>query len=65
MSYSSCISCETMVPAYEKYCNPCVKKFKLTQVDDFWKHYVYTWDAAKELARAEKEQSLLKQRTQG
>ncbi len=55
MSYSSCISCETMVPGYEKYCSGCLKKWpQLKQVDDFWKNYFYTWEAAKELARKEK-----------
>jgi hypothetical protein len=56
MSYSVCISCEKMVPNYEKYCTACLKQWpQLKQVADFWKHYVYTWDAAKELAKVEKE----------
>ena len=54
MSYSVCINCEQIVPAYEKYCGRCLKRYpQLKQVDDFWKNYVYTWDAARELARQE------------
>lgn len=54
MSYSSCILCEQMVPAYEKYCRACLRKHpQLQQVEDFWKHYVYTWEAAKQLAQNE------------
>ena len=55
MSYSVCISCERMVPAYEKYCVACLRRWpQLKQVSDFWKHYVYTLEAARELAKAEK-----------
>jgi len=54
VSYSVCINCEQMVPMYEKYCRACLKKYPhLNQVDDFWRHYVYTWEAAKELAKKE------------
>lgn len=54
MSYSVCINCKQMVPAYEKYCGRCLERYPhLKQVADFWKHYAYTWDAAKELARQE------------
>ena len=54
MSYSVCINCEKMVPAYEKYCGVCLALYpQLKQVADFWKNYYYTWEAAKDLARQE------------
>lgn len=54
MSYSVCINCKQMVPAHEKYCGACLKRYpQLKQVSDFWKHYHYTWEAAKELAKKE------------
>lgn len=55
MSYSICTSCEQMVPTYEKYCAACLRRWpQLKQVADFWKHYVYTMESARELAKAEK-----------
>lgn len=54
MSYSVCINCERMVPAYEKYCADCLNKYpQLKQNPDFWRNYYYTWEAAKELAKQE------------
>jgi len=54
MSYSVCINCEQMVPAYEKYCSKCLKRYpQLNQTEDFWKHYHYTWETAKQLAKDE------------
>lgn len=54
MSYSVCINCRQMVPAYEKYCDGCLGRYPhLIQVDDFWKNYFYTWDMARELTRQE------------
>jgi hypothetical protein len=54
MSYSVCIHCEQMVPAYEKYCRKCLKRYPhLKQVEDFWRNYGYTWEAAKALAQEE------------
>lgn len=37
MSYSVCIKCSTMVPAYEKYCRQCVQRFRLPQDESFHK----------------------------
>ena len=55
MSYSVCLSCEEMVPGYEKYCVSCLKRFPhLRQVAHFWKDHAYTLEAAKELAKVEK-----------
>lgn len=55
MSYSICISCEHMVPAYEKYCSQCLKRWpNLHQDQDFWKNYYYTWEEAKRIAEEEK-----------
>lgn len=55
MSYSSCASCEAMVPAYEKYCRTCLNRFpQLRQVVDFWKNFTGGLDAAKQLAAREK-----------
>jgi len=54
MSYSVCINCEKMVPVYEKYCTACLKRYPhLKQVEDFWRNYYYTLDAAKQLAKEE------------
>ena len=54
MSYSVCINCQEMVPAYEKYCERCLKRYpQLKQVEDFWRHFMYTMDAAKRLAKDE------------
>jgi hypothetical protein len=39
MSYSTCVKCEEMVPAYEKYCAACLKRHPdLVQIADYWKH---------------------------
>jgi phosphoenolpyruvate carboxylase len=54
VSYSVCIACERMVPLYEKYCESCLKRYPhLKQVEDFWRNYYYTMDAARELAKQE------------
>ena len=54
MSFSVCINCEQMVPSYEKYCGACLKRYRqLKQVEDFWRNYHYTWEAAKALAKEE------------
>ena len=57
MSYSVCINCEQIVPAYEKYCGQCLKLYlQLKQDKDFWRHNVYnvyTWETAKALAKEE------------
>ncbi len=31
MSFSVCIKCRQQVPAYEKYCDSCIKKYFLFQ----------------------------------
>lgn len=55
MSYSCCISCEQMVPLYEKYCSVCLRKYPyLKQVEDFWKNNPPNWQAARELGQIEK-----------
>lgn len=58
MSYSVCINCERMVPAYEKYCLGCLGKHpQLQQDEDFWRSYYYTMEAARELAKEEIERT--------
>ena len=41
MSYSMCVNCSQMVPAYEKYCWQCLKRHpQLVQVEDYWKREI-------------------------
>jgi hypothetical protein len=41
MSYSVCVSCQNMVPQYEKYCDSCLSEHpELRQVDDYWRNPV-------------------------
>ncbi len=35
MSYSVCINCREMVPAYEKYCERCLRRYRLPQDELF------------------------------
>lgn len=37
MSFSICVKCRQIVPAYEKYCYQCIDKYHLVQDENFHK----------------------------
>ncbi len=49
MSYSVCIKCGEMVPGYEKFCDPCTKRFLLRNDPDYHRKQHTAEEIAEEL----------------